>query len=168
VSKTWQALTLTPALQRALFFQPDPSSPSVQNPLLVELFPPFFAVAESSNRWTWPNAESIGLMPWAKAPAAFKRPEASWRRMLAMQPPAAKMLVTERCQAHRGDFERRAVLELGDDVCLRMGLLYDLVLPFIDRASSSFCIRWPSAGEKLSLEVIYTQQCCRGQEPKIG
>ncbi|KAJ7348323.1 hypothetical protein DFH08DRAFT_865784 [Mycena albidolilacea] len=40
VSKTWQALTLTPALQRALFFQPDPSSLSVHNPLLVELSRP--------------------------------------------------------------------------------------------------------------------------------
>ncbi|KAJ7439120.1 hypothetical protein FB451DRAFT_157472 [Mycena latifolia] len=43
VSKMWQALTLTPTSQCTLFFHPDPSvSPPTQNPLLVEIFPPFF------------------------------------------------------------------------------------------------------------------------------
>jgi hypothetical protein len=83
VSKMWQALTLTPALQRALFLQPDPSSERVQNPLLVELFPPFFA-PEQPSRWSWPDAEAIQSMPWSKAPEAFKWPEASWRRMLVV------------------------------------------------------------------------------------
>ncbi|KAJ7834824.1 hypothetical protein B0H14DRAFT_2797994, partial [Mycena olivaceomarginata] len=42
VSKTWLAHTLTPALQRALFFRPDILSTPLQNPLLAEIFPPFF------------------------------------------------------------------------------------------------------------------------------
>ncbi|KAJ7809845.1 hypothetical protein B0H14DRAFT_1494088 [Mycena olivaceomarginata] len=43
VSKTWLAITISPALQRALFFQPDRTGTHpVENPLLVELFPPFF------------------------------------------------------------------------------------------------------------------------------
>ncbi|KAJ7813868.1 hypothetical protein B0H14DRAFT_2851835 [Mycena olivaceomarginata] len=65
VSKTWQAITLTPGPQRTLFFQPDLGSEPIQNPLLVE------------------------------AEDAFKREGASWRRMLVTQPPARTMTVVE-------------------------------------------------------------------------
>ncbi|KAF7377268.1 putative f-box domain protein [Mycena sanguinolenta] len=100
VSKTWQAITLTPTLQRLLFFQPDTSSGRAENPLLVELFAPFF-VPGGPNRWTWPNFEAIKSMPWSKAPEAFKRPEASWRRMLVTQSPARRLVITERCHAQK-------------------------------------------------------------------
>ncbi|KAJ6538513.1 hypothetical protein DFH09DRAFT_1398327 [Mycena vulgaris] len=164
VSKTWQVITLSPALQRALFFQPDPSAEPVQNPLLMEMFPPFFA-PEGDSRWSWPgNVSSIKSMPWSKAPGAFKRKEASWRRMLVMQPPAQNMTVTEICHGRGGDFERRAVL---DDLSLRMGILYALAVPFIDRVASSFCIRWhdnSDAEGDLTLAVIFTQQCRMGRE----
>ncbi|KAJ6538530.1 hypothetical protein DFH09DRAFT_1177151 [Mycena vulgaris] len=164
VSKTWQTITLSPTLQRALFFQPDPSAEPVQNPLLVEMFPPFFAL-EVTSRWSWPGeASSIMSMPWSKAPDAFKREEASWRRMLVMQPPAQKMTVTETCHGQSGNSERRAVL---DDLSLRMGILYDLAVPFIDRFASSFCIRWHDNSDNegdLTLAVIFTQQCSMGRE----
>lgn len=164
VSKTWQTITLSPTLQRALFFQPDPSSAPVQNPLLVEIFPPFFA-PDSPDRWSWPDADAIMSMPWSKAPAAFRRPEASWRRMLVTQPPAQTMLVSERCHTRRGSSERRAVL---DDLELRMGLLYDLAVPLVDRVVSSFCIRWHNSVEKdqdgdLTLKAIYTAMCIEGR-----
>ncbi|KAJ6538562.1 hypothetical protein DFH09DRAFT_79119 [Mycena vulgaris] len=162
VSKTWQAITLSPALQRALFFQPDPSAARVQNPLLAEMFPPFFAPERDGH---WPGkASSIKSMPWSKAPDAFKREEASWRRMLVIQPPAQKMTVTETCHGEDGDSERRAVL---DDLSLRMGILYDLATPFIDRVASSFCIRWhdnSDAEGDLTLAVIFTQQCIVGRK----
>ncbi|KAJ7696980.1 hypothetical protein B0H17DRAFT_881974, partial [Mycena rosella] len=124
VSKTWHAITLSPTLQRALFFQPDPLSNAVQkNPLLVEIFPPFFA-PEGRNRWSWPGeASTIMSMPWSKAPDAFKRKEASWRRMLVTQPPAQTMAIIETRHGQLGDSERQAVL---DDLSLRMGVLYDL------------------------------------------
>ncbi|KAJ7894178.1 hypothetical protein B0H14DRAFT_3426947 [Mycena olivaceomarginata] len=99
VSKTWQALTLTPPY----------SAPSLP-PRSLKL-----------RRWSWPDAEAIQSMPWAKAPEVFKRREASWRRMLVIQPPAPEMIVTEHCHARHGDFERSGVL---DDPCLRMGVLY--------------------------------------------
>ncbi|KAJ7123579.1 hypothetical protein C8R44DRAFT_784034 [Mycena epipterygia] len=159
VSKAWQELTLCPALQRALFFKPDPSSERTQNSLLVELFPPFFA-PPTANRWSWPGkASSIMAMPWAKAPDAFKRADASWRRMLVQQPPAQTMTVTETCHGQWGDSVRREVL---NDQSLRMGALYDLAVPLIDRVASSFCIHWHTdsnpAGD-LTLAVIYTSQC---------
>ncbi|KAJ7224033.1 hypothetical protein B0H12DRAFT_1328841 [Mycena haematopus] len=166
VSKTWQAITLTPTLQRLLFFQPDTElSCRVQNPLLVELFPPLFvSKAEAPLRWVWPNSKSIESMPWAKAPDAFRRPEASWRRMLVTQPPAPRLVVTERCHGEDGYSVRRAVL---NDPCLRMGVLHDLVLPLIDRIASRFFIRWhqdidddsEDCRGEIALAIAFTQQC---------
>ncbi|KAJ6538529.1 hypothetical protein DFH09DRAFT_1283352 [Mycena vulgaris] len=111
----------------------------------------------------WPGKASyIMSMPWSKAPDAFKREEASWRRMLVIQPPAQKMTVTETCHGEDGDSERRAVL---DDLSLRMGILYDLTIPFIDRAASRFCIRWhdnSGAEGDLTLAAIFVKQCRAG------
>ncbi|KAJ6538514.1 hypothetical protein DFH09DRAFT_1283342 [Mycena vulgaris] len=160
VSKTWQTITLSPTLQRALFFQPDPSAEPVQNPLLVEMFPPFFTL-EGDSHWSWPGeASSIMSMPWFKAPDAFKWKEASWRRMLVMQPPAQKMTVTEirhvrGCpfDAQGYAFTRGAVL---NSQSLRMDTLYD----FIDLVASSFRIRWhdnSDAEGDLDLAVILTE-----------
>ncbi|KAJ7137475.1 hypothetical protein C8R43DRAFT_1020318, partial [Mycena crocata] len=143
VNKTWQAITLLPALQRALFFQPDPTvSPTVHNPLLVQLFPPFFAPCASDNRRVpWPgNASSIKTMPWANAPDAFKRPEASWRRMLVTQPPPQTLAVTEWGSGQIGDAERRGVVPGGSPLC--MGFLYDLAVPLIDHMASAFRVHW--------------------------
>ncbi|KAJ7460084.1 hypothetical protein B0H11DRAFT_1622585, partial [Mycena galericulata] len=96
VSKTWQAITFAPSLQRALFFEADPSSSEpVQNPILVEMFPPFFG-PETRSRWSWPGtSDTIMAMPWSKAPDAFSRKEASWRRMLVCQPPVQTMVIKE-------------------------------------------------------------------------
>ncbi|KAJ7813886.1 hypothetical protein B0H14DRAFT_3477524 [Mycena olivaceomarginata] len=70
VSKTWQAITLTPGPQSTLFLQPDRGSEPIQNPLLVVTFPPFFA--------SEPADEHEMRMPWAaKAEDAFKRKDAS-------------------------------------------------------------------------------------------
>ncbi|KAJ7244134.1 hypothetical protein B0H12DRAFT_1236182 [Mycena haematopus] len=140
VSKTWHAATLSPTLQRALFFAPDPSaSPStrVHNPLLVETFPPFFAFPEG-NRTAWPGMDAIEAPPWSQAPAAFQRADASWRRMLVAQPPPQSMLITQDYSAALGVFERRAVLgDLSDS--LRMGLLYDLTVSLI---KERFRVHW--------------------------
>ncbi|KAJ7125345.1 hypothetical protein C8R44DRAFT_137047 [Mycena epipterygia] len=156
VCKTWQAITLSPTVQRALFFQPDPQSEPTQNPLLAELFPPFFAPEPQ-------QASSIMSMPWSKAPDAFKREDASWRRMLVTQPPAQTMVVTETRYAHLNNSVRRAVL---NDLSLRMGVLYDLTLPFIDRLASSFYIRWRGLSlddGDLTLAVAYTPQWTMGR-----
>ncbi|KAF7377264.1 F-box domain protein [Mycena sanguinolenta] len=162
VSQMWHAITLTTTLQRLLFFEPDTSSGRAENPLLVELFPPFFAQG-GRGRWTWPNFEAIKTMAWSKAPDAFKRPEASWRRMLVTQPPARRLVMTERSHAQDGDFVRRGVL---DDPCLRMGVLYDLVLPLVEPhvlSSTSFLIRWPDredAGrDEIALGVVSMSHC---------
>ncbi|KAJ7744769.1 hypothetical protein DFH07DRAFT_963614 [Mycena maculata] len=52
VSKTWHAIVILPSLQRTLFFQPDHLCfPPIQNPLLAEKFPPFFAALPRA-RWS--------------------------------------------------------------------------------------------------------------------
>ncbi|KAJ7607089.1 hypothetical protein DFH06DRAFT_1149563 [Mycena polygramma] len=169
VSKTWQAVALTPRLQRILFFQPDPASTSadpVQNSLLMELFPPFFLQdLERQSRWSWPNAAAIITLPWAAAPAAFRRPDASWRRMLVRQPPVRHLFVTETCHGQIGDSKRRAEVA---NLELRMGTLYDLVVPLIDRVASSFCIRWSGTDADLTLDVIFTSQCAVGRPSLLG
>ncbi|KAF8205218.1 hypothetical protein K438DRAFT_2014700 [Mycena galopus ATCC 62051] len=142
VSRMWQAITLSPTLQRALFFEPDSSATEpIQNPMLVELFPPFFSPA-GKVPWSWPgNAYEIKHMPWAKAPSAFKRANASWRRMLVTQPPTQTLVVTHTSHTMSGNYEHRAEMK---DLSLRMGMLYDLVLPFADE-DAYFCILWRNA-----------------------
>ncbi|KAJ7609447.1 hypothetical protein FB45DRAFT_367692 [Roridomyces roridus] len=164
VSKTWRDITVTPVVQRALFFIPEPPSSTepMHNPLLVEMFTPFFTEG-AGNRWRWPGTpEAIMHMPWARAPDAFRRKDASWRRMLLTQPPARKMVVVETCNNRGGDTERRAVLDLGRPLC--MADLYDSAVSLIDRVASSFHVRWHTEPERdvdLSVECVWTKQCCR-------
>ncbi|KAJ6505378.1 hypothetical protein C8R45DRAFT_1209147 [Mycena sanguinolenta] len=163
VSKAWQTTTLTPALQRALFLLPDPSSELVQNPLLAELFSPFFPT-ESDGQSQTCSPKTISALPWAKAPDAFNRADASWRRMPVTQPPVQTMVITETCSSYRGDSQREAVLE--DMEPLRMGVLYDLAVTLIDRESCSFRVHWHdndvlgSQGD-LTLAVASSVGCCR-------
>ncbi|KAJ6584381.1 hypothetical protein B0H19DRAFT_1104883 [Mycena capillaripes] len=159
VRKTWRALTLAPTLQRILF-RPDPSasvqkSRPTQNPLLVELFPPFFIPdLEAQERWDWPDATAIRAMPWAN-PTRF----------------GAGRRTGGRCHSRRGDSQRRGVLRIDDlEGGLHMGVLYDLVVPLVDREESSFCIRWQcdtdiEKGEEadLTLTVSFTAMCIQGR-----
>ncbi|KAJ7791352.1 hypothetical protein B0H14DRAFT_2395695, partial [Mycena olivaceomarginata] len=165
VSKTWLALTLTPALQRALFFQPDTLSTPLQNPLLAEIFPPFFTPGPpDENTWKWPGtARAIRAIPWSKAPDAFKQEDASWRRMLVEQPPAQTLILEETCFGRSGNAHRQAVV---NGLSLRMGDLYDLAVPYSDCAMGCiFCVHWPGdevehEGESgLTLAVTYTEGC---------
>ncbi|KAJ6505377.1 hypothetical protein C8R45DRAFT_1209146 [Mycena sanguinolenta] len=157
VSKTWQAITLTPTLQRALFLLPDPSSEPVQNPLLAKLFPPFFPKRRNQHG----TSKTISALPWAKAPDAFQRADASWRRMLVTQPPAQTMAITETRSTRGGRSQRHAVF---NDPALSMAVLYDLAVEFIDRQSSSFRVHWQHKDEigsqsDLTLSVSYSRGC---------
>ncbi|KAJ7040507.1 hypothetical protein C8F04DRAFT_1032288 [Mycena alexandri] len=170
VSKMWNATTLTPPLQRVLFFQPDPSDwRPLRNPLLMELFPPFFAPKGPRGRWPG-DAESIAKMPWANATQAFRHPDASWRRMLIVQPPAATLIVTQISHWQEGDFQSQETVNYDDTSSpgLRMGPLYDLAVPLIDRPASSFYVSWPGhdtvpCEHELTLMACYTMQCTGGR-----
>jgi hypothetical protein len=168
VCKTWQAVTLSPTLQRALFFEPDPSASvsakRVQNTLLVEMFSPFFAFRKDDSS-PWPgDTDSIMAMPWSKAPDVFKRAEASWRRMLVTQPPTPTVVVIQTSYNPVCASDRRGVL---NDVSLRMGGLYDLTLSLVDDATS-FRIEWHNDTEleaDLTLFVTCSPGCMDEPEP---
>jgi hypothetical protein len=165
----WQAITLSPSLQRALFFEPDPTASAshpTKNPLLVELFEPFFA-PNAARKFPWPgSAASIVAMPWAQAPEAFKRADASWRRMLVTQPPAQTMVVIQESHGMGGTSERRAVLR---DISLRMGMLYDFAVPFLRYGKSRFRIKWNNrrTAEKGDLTFVLSSStgCVRKINP---
>ncbi|KAJ6481875.1 hypothetical protein C8R45DRAFT_1100281 [Mycena sanguinolenta] len=101
------------------------------------------------------TAKAIKSMPWVKSSDAFKRAEASWRRMLVTQLPALKMIVTETWYGKSSTAERRTAM--ADISPLRMGSLYDIALPFADAdMDSSFCVLWCNNSEdELILAVIY-------------
>jgi hypothetical protein len=134
----------------------------VENPLLAALFPPFF-VGPGPDAYP-STASAFKAMPWATAPVAFQRADASWHRMPVTQPP----VVARNTQTVAGDFERRGVLE--DTVGLRMGMLYDLVVPFVD-AGGSFCLRWHDGlnGEgDLALTLWESMGCTSDFEEHLG
>ncbi|KAJ7855633.1 hypothetical protein B0H14DRAFT_3448940 [Mycena olivaceomarginata] len=149
VSRTWQTIPLSSELQRALFFEPDASvTEPVENPLLAALFPPFF-VGPGPDAYP-STASAFKAMPWATAPVAFQRADASWHRM----PPET--------------LNGGGVLE--DTVGLRMGMLYDLVVPFVD-AGGSFCLRWHDGlnGEgDLALTLWESMGCTSDFEEHLG
>ncbi|KAK7044358.1 putative f-box domain protein [Favolaschia claudopus] len=148
VSKTWQATTKSPSLQRILFFESDPSadpSDPAQNPLLAELFSPFLARLERQNPsvYHWPGrTASIKAMPWANNPDAFRRVGASWRRMLVTQPSVRTLTVKYVTSGSAGSSSLWARMS---DLSLRMGYLYDLVLP-LTQDGVWFWVDWHDAG----------------------
>ncbi|KAJ7744770.1 hypothetical protein DFH07DRAFT_834278 [Mycena maculata] len=171
VSKKWQAITLGPAVQRALFFRPDPLSQPTKNPLLVEMFSPFFVAptkGESPRGWPVKPAD-IKAMPWSKAPEVFKHPDASWRRMLVAQPPA-QTLVMKSTQTSWGGHRQKSTGVL-NDAALRMGDLYDVTLMYVNRVSSLVLIRWNNdveAENDLTLEAFDAKQCVSGGPRPLG
>ncbi|KAJ7064044.1 hypothetical protein C8F01DRAFT_1130159 [Mycena amicta] len=154
VSKLWNAfITLSPTLQRALFFQPlantntNTVTAPARNPLLIAMFPPFFAsddTADPEDAFNGPLA--IQAMPWAHAPKAFRRQTASWRRMLVVQPPSRALLVKNEYLTPAGTHERQGRLDLDPLDGLRMGVLYDYVLSRIYRLGFWFWVHWPGQG----------------------
>ncbi|KAJ7187327.1 F-box domain-containing protein [Mycena filopes] len=156
VCKLWTAVTLTPTLQRALFFQPDPNGTARRNPLLIAAFPPFFTSDEPS------GPGDILRMPWATASDAFRRETASWRRMLVVQPPARTLLILSR---HHSPGRTYGTVDLNldgggdrDGTGLRMGVLYDVLLQRVEQRGARFRVRWPGYdgvefGEEVTLRT---------------
>ncbi|KAK7039769.1 hypothetical protein R3P38DRAFT_3468746 [Favolaschia claudopus] len=131
VSKVWQATTTTLYLQHILYFEPDASAdPSnlIQNPLLAEIFFPFFSRLENPHAYHWPGrTASIWEMPWLRKLDTFRCTGASWRRMLATQPPVRTLALKHVTSYQLGSTIRQATLS---ELSLRMGFfLFDLILP---------------------------------------
>ena len=90
VCRKWSSLIRSSSrIQETLFFKPvlpDSVPTKVQNPLLAEVFPPFFIEMESRI-----SMNSFDMVKHPEKQRAYLRPEASWRRMLVQQPPAYQL-----------------------------------------------------------------------------
>jgi hypothetical protein len=143
VNKYWhRTIQKTPAIQRALFFEPFVKSykgPPIFNPLLVEVFPPFFPSRDPNQDDDDDNDlcrkgdttikyDSIEpLFPTMKAHQVIRRPGASWTRMLVRQPPIRSF-----CEWHTEATQARTTIHtVKRRSCkkgLRMGQLYDMAM----------------------------------------
>ncbi|KAJ5464754.1 uncharacterized protein N7458_000440 [Penicillium daleae] len=142
VSRQWaKCIQGSSKIQQILFFQPAPTStPRQQNPLLASKFPYWFP-ADGGNSCA--TAFGAGdMQDFLESSDTYRRPEASWRRMLVQQPPIMAVGWVERSIAvsnmtdvHRWEIPLQA---FGG---LRMNMLYDLVIHTSEVASEYFYFR---------------------------
>ncbi|KAH8812720.1 hypothetical protein F5884DRAFT_786190 [Xylogone sp. PMI_703] len=167
VSHTWHTTVDTfPALQQRLFFASISSSPKratqwTKNPLLVKMFPYWFNDFRDTNRFVvephddlYSNPGSykyyrlyssynLKTLPWASNSDAFSRSEASWRRMMVMQPAVTKLNIMSAATWHKKWSRNRQEKYIpAKDGGVRMGLLYDIVIGYCDDTSARFSIQW--------------------------
>lgn len=158
VCKSWQdALTSNVSLQKQLHLEAsttsldDDGTPSYSD-LLIKTFLPFFQSLPPSWIHTAQTRSSWTDMPWTRADpsviAAFTDSQASWRRALVRQPPPAKLEILEHVSAMGGTSIRKSYMLFTEEKPLTMGVLYDLVEPFLFRDDNSwgFSVTWPCTG----------------------
>ncbi|CDM37273.1 hypothetical protein DTO013E5_8363 [Penicillium roqueforti] len=128
-------------MQQILFFQPAPANrPRQQNPLLASKFPYWFPADDTKS-----CAIAFGagdMQDFLESSDIYRRPEASWRRMLVQQPPIMALGWVERSVSpsnvidlHRWEIPLQA---LGG---LQMNILYDLVVNTSEVAPEYFYFR---------------------------
>lgn len=125
VSSTWHRTILTtPVLQEKLFFRPSLTpQPLAINHILRAAFPAHFQSTHVCF-----GAPLFRNQPWAKNPDAFKRKEASWRKMLLWNggdpEKMKKVKVVSTVQQMSGFYGQTAYLEFEEG--LRMGTVWDI------------------------------------------
>ncbi|KAJ5975623.1 hypothetical protein N7481_009330 [Penicillium waksmanii] len=128
-------------IQQILFFQPAPANTTrQQNPLLASKFPYWFPADDAES-----CAIAFGagdMQDFLESSEKYRRPEASWRRMLVQQPPIMALGWVERSVSpsevtdlHRWEIPLQA---LGG---LQMNMLYDLVVNTSEVAPEYFYFR---------------------------
>lgn len=145
-----------PQLQQKLFFRPIPGTQGGPefNDLLKEVFPPLFRFSGFDDSFNMPSFDNLKQLPWfldEKRRSSVLHPNASWRRMFPVQPPAKLEQVIHRMHAMGGDSEACGALvphlqdyQVGGT---RMGLLYDVLVGCLRQDSAradanAFFIRW--------------------------
>ncbi|THV54109.1 hypothetical protein BGAL_0034g00300 [Botrytis galanthina] len=127
VSKQWAEIIQTsPHLQECLFFKPAPPNVEVtRNPLLAEKFPDWFYTIEEEP-WNQIGHETFNELEWGSSPGvamAYRRSDASWRKMLLRQPPLEEMLIEYTRNDEQGLFFWDVKVEKKEGI--RMDLAYD-------------------------------------------
>lgn len=122
VNQLWYSIITTfCSLQQKLYFQPLPSTKytteCIANPILVELFSPWFKGFKRDIPPTSIERDDFRSLDWNSSGAkreAYRRKDASWRRMLVVQPPVIKLTHTMRF--HWGERTYAGRFEIGDRV----------------------------------------------------
>lgn len=154
----------SPLLQQKLFFQPLPPSkasekPPEFNPIAEALFPFLFEPHPFLSGWLVKREAERTIRHWNEDPArreAVLRPEASWRRMLPLQPAApidgfvmnewnvkdsSTVLEWGEVDPSRHASNVASRWDLGDNAS--MGLLYDIVVSHLDsERNAATCVQW--------------------------
>ncbi|KAL4887230.1 hypothetical protein BJY04DRAFT_175423 [Aspergillus karnatakaensis] len=176
VNHQWKVvITRSQFLQQQLFFKPSRICPLPEdslavdfNPLLQELFPPFFAnlftlddcdvVADDdylAMRYCTGRDEGVQILrkqEWYQSEAkraAVLRPEASWRRMFVSNPPPRVGdldIDLPGCGCYYGSLDGSVApryRHLNESLGWRMGLLWDLVVFILDdNPEGEFSVSW--------------------------
>ncbi|KAI0858836.1 hypothetical protein F4860DRAFT_516486 [Xylaria cubensis] len=205
VSLLWRdIIDSTPAIQKALFFRPDTrndGSEAILNPLLTETFSTFFdgSVHDEESFEELPiggkgplvDALSLlfdGIVKESSRRDAFRRKDASWRRMLVRQPPVGNMPVWE------WDWDS-VILRIGGviwpgvprrhfqpcegcplidkaipsrtNLDLTMGMLYDEVVDNVI-SDARFCLKWnPKKQANLMFAGLHEDQIHYFKDPNL-
>lgn len=149
VCRQWHEIAVSsPAVQAHLYFRPEipdrsngggssSSRTTSNNPLLAEVFPPFFEpFAINTSEGFWGRAE-IRALPLARRPGPFMRADASWRAMHVQQPPPRALGVVKPAENYSVVYERRP-----GEAVVRMGELYDHVIRALTMPGQRWRILW--------------------------
>ena len=203
VNRNWKAAVDSLPFQQALFFAPLPPSCGLKpefNPLLMEKFTPWFKTTECKCSGRGNRGWQFTELEWGSSKekcAAYARKDASWRRMLPVQPPATIFEVRQASHYQMGSDLEVGQITFKDG--LRMGTLYDWAQKTVATPISAFEMKWNMAppsedlepsfsmpaddpetpedtekrkrGEgppKATMRTSYTMQCCIGMDPDVG
>lgn len=165
VCHSWlDTICASPLLQQKLYFQPLPPSkaserPPEFNPIAKALFPFLFEPHAFLSGWLVKQEADRIIRHWNEDPArreAVLRPEASWRRMLPIQPAAPidgfvlndwnvaegePVLEWAEVDPSRHASNMASRWDLGDSAT--MGLLYDIVVRHLgSERNAATCVQW--------------------------
>lgn len=179
INHEWKLLISTsPALQEALFLQNRARNTTTQpvfNPLLKASFAPWFEQSSEDTPISWPSGIDFHTLDWTANDSkanAHLRAEASWRRMLPVQPAVKRLVVELTYESMGGVRERTGFVDFDGGV--RMGTLYDMVQEEIETPHTTIGVKWEGlADEYFDHRVVVTMnhvvQCTRaGRRNSLG
>jgi hypothetical protein len=162
------AIKSSPCLQQALYFRAVPVKDAQAwtiNSLLRHHFLPFFTLPNDLQ-----DIETVELMDWTKHDKkreAFLYKDASWRKMLVMQPSPKKLFVVQFCHCEGGDDVCDAELSFEDSQGLTMDAIYDITIAFLrneEVSSFGLSILDSDTGPQVTLNLRAVIQCCVDEE----
>ncbi|KAJ4301079.1 hypothetical protein N0V90_003169 [Kalmusia sp. IMI 367209] len=166
----YQTIKNSPHLQILLFFrQSFAKAPDgwCLNQLLREQFLPWFVTPQPLNRN--PGYEHIQLLDGLdveKRREAFLRKEASWRKMLLVQPSALNLEIVKHINSRRDYFGKTTIFaeEKSAIGTATMGTIYDITESFVRHelvSSFGLSVIDSDVGPQITLYLMYVQQCSR-------